>query len=158
MIMIRDVLWLTVLLTVCVHALPAQSATYYISPTGSDTNPGTEAKPWLSFAYAIDPARASCGDTLILRNGTYGDGTSTGKLSITKVACIAGNELIIRAENQRQAKINDDGSGKAVNIVDSAYIIVDGLYARSADVSGVKQGYPFYTNRNDHITLKNLVG
>ena len=158
MIMIRDVLWLTVLLTVCVHALPAQSATYYISPTGSDTNPGTEAKPWLSFTYAIDPARASCGDTLILRNGTYGDGTSTGKLSITKVACIAGNELIIRAENQRQAKINDDGSGKAVNIVDSAYIIVDGLYARSADVSGVKQGYPFYTNRNDHITLKNLVG
>ncbi|MGE3978478.1 MAG: hypothetical protein AB7F94_12945 [Nitrospira sp.] len=70
--------------------------------------------------------------------------------------CTEGNELTIQAENQRKAKINDNGSGRAVYIVDSAYIIIDGLYARSTDNSGSKFGYPFFTTRNNHITLRNL--
>ncbi|MBI5673452.1 MAG: hypothetical protein HZC50_09480, partial [Nitrospirae bacterium] len=77
-IIIRDILLLAIFLIVCLQTSPTLSATYYISPTGSDANPGTLAKPWLTFAYAIDPARATCGDTLLLTNGTYGDGTSTG--------------------------------------------------------------------------------
>lgn len=138
-------------------AAPAWSATYYVSPTGSNDNSGASDQPWLTFSYAINAARASCGDTLVLKDGTYGDGTNTGKLSIVGLECTAGNELTVKAENQRKAKIVDDGSGKAVNITDSAYIIVDGLYARSADKSGVSRGYPFYTTRNHHITLRNLV-
>ena len=137
----------------------SQATTFYISPTGSNANDGlSTGAPFLTFAYALDASRASCGDTLILRNGTYGDGTSTGKLSITNRVCTLGNELIIQAQNQRQAKINDSGLGKAVNIADSAYITIDGLYARSADNTGTAtQGYPFFTIRNTNITLKNLV-
>ena len=158
MIMIRDITLLAIFSIIYLQAPVAQSATYYISPTGSDTNPGTSAKPWLTFAYAINSARAWCGDTLTLLNGTYGDGTSTGKITVSGVVCTAGHELMIVAANQRQAKINDNGSGRAVYVLNSAYIIIDGLYARSTDNSGsTSSGYPFFTNRNNHITLKNLV-
>lgn len=148
---------LAILLTLCAQALPVQSATYYISPAGSDANPGTAAKPWLTFAYAIDPARASCGDTLVLMNGTYGDGTSTGKVNINRVVCTQGNELRLTAQNQRQAKIVDDGSGYAVRIQDSAYLIVDGLYVRSTDNSGVGRnvGRVLEIHTSENVIVRN---
>lgn len=158
MIFMQGILSLSVLLMICLQVLPAQSATYYISPTGSDTNPGTSARPWLTFAYAINPSRATCGDTLVLRDGTYGDGTSTGKILVSALVCTQGSPFTIQAENQRKAKIVDNGIGKAVNVVDSAFIVVDGLYARSTDNNATTTGGPFIANRSADIMLKNLVG
>jgi hypothetical protein len=40
--------------------LQSQAATYYISPNGSDSNPGTQLLPYLSPSHAFN-----CGDTLI---------------------------------------------------------------------------------------------
>lgn len=160
MIILRGISFFATLSIVWLQVLPVQSATYFVSPTGSDSNPGTSEKPWLTFAYAIDSARASCGDTLALKDGTYGDGTRTGKVAIKSLACRAGYEFVLIAENQRQAKIFDNGTGKAVSITNSAHIIVDGLYARSMDNIGSKSaasGSPFFTSGNNHITLKNLV-
>lgn len=152
----------TFFLVVCLEVLPAQGATYYISPTGSDTNPGTLTKPWLTFAYTLDPARASCGDTLVLMNGTYGDSTNTGKLDVAGLICTQGNELTITAQNQRKAKIVDDGSGKAVWIRSSAYIILNGIYARSTDNSAFgpttsEKGVPIQVRSSNHITVRNGV-
>ncbi|MFC0211905.1 DUF1565 domain-containing protein [Paenibacillus chartarius] len=45
--------------------------TYYISPTGSDSNPGTEAAPFKSIMKA--QAAASSGDTVYIRGGVYDD-------------------------------------------------------------------------------------
>lgn len=148
-----------ILLMVYLPVLPAQSETYYISPTGSNTNPGTSARPWLTFSYAINPSRATCGDTLLLMDGTYGDGTSTGKISIS-LTCTAGNPLTVRAVNQRKAKIVDNGSGHAVYVINSAYIVVDGLYATSTDNNAylASQGRPFGITDSAHITFRNLVG
>ncbi|HET9132001.1 MAG TPA: hypothetical protein VFO86_13685, partial [Terriglobia bacterium] len=135
----------------------AQATAYYISPTGSNSNNGTSTStPWLTFTYAF--AHMGCGDTLILRNGTYGDGTSTGKILLTNVICSLGNEIGIVAENQRQAKIVDNGSGSAVKATGSAYFVIDGLYARSTDNSGSTSGYPFFITGSNHFTIRNLVG
>jgi hypothetical protein len=81
---------LSIILMLVLMVGQAQAATYYISPTGSDSNDGlTTGAPFLTFAYAFNASRASCGHTLILRNGTYGDGSSTGKLVLTGlVLCI----------------------------------------------------------------------
>jgi hypothetical protein len=149
----------SVLLMMLLPALSAQSATYYISPTGSNTNPGTSARPWLTFSYAINPSRATCGDTLLLMDGTYGDGTSTGKISIS-LTCTAGNPFTVRAVNQRKAKIVDNGSNHAVHVINSAYIVVDGLYATSTDNNAytASQGRPFGITDSTHITFRNLVG
>lgn len=148
-----------ILLMLYLPVLPAQSETYFISPTGSDTNPGTSARPWLTFSYAINPSRATCGDTLLLMDGTYGDGKSTGKIAIS-LTCTAGSPLTIRAVNQRKAKIVDNGTGIAVNVTKSAYIVVDGLYATSTDnpSSTASNGRPFEIADSNHITFRNLVG
>lgn len=153
---------LLVFLFLLVFSTSAHAATYYISPTGSNANAGTSAgSPWLTFAYAINVARASCGDTLILANGTYGNTTSTGNLLVSGLVCTLGDELTIRAQNSRQAKILDNGTGQSARTTNSAYIIFDGLYARSVDNSGATtsgQGEPFRVHGSNHIQIKNSMG
>lgn len=121
------------LVVIVILLLPMLShgATYYISPSGSNANDGlSTGAPFLTFAYAVDAARAWCGDTLVPLDGTYGHGTSTGKLNINGIVCAQGTALTIRANNQRKAKIFDNGTGYAIRIQNSAYIILDGLYSR----------------------------
>jgi chitodextrinase len=48
----------------------------FVSPSGSDSNSGTESAPWRTIAKALSAARP--GDTVVLRAGTYGArGTTT---------------------------------------------------------------------------------
>lgn len=56
----------------------ASAATYYVSPSGNNSNAGTLANPWRTLTYALD--RLSNGDTLMLRGGKYTDKT----VNITK--------------------------------------------------------------------------
>lgn len=139
----------------------ARGATYYISPTGSNSNNGqTSATPWLTFTYAW--ANTSCGDVLLLLDGTYGDGTSTGKIDLNGRVCAQGNEFTIQAFNRRQAKIFDNGTGYAVRLRLSAYIAIDGLYARSTDneyraADDAELGELFFVQGTHHLTLRNNI-
>lgn len=47
------------------------AATYYISPSGNDANPGTSAQPYRTIARGV--AQAVAGDTVIVGDGTYGN-------------------------------------------------------------------------------------
>jgi len=151
--------FLLALLMLLSLATSAHSATYYISPSGSNGNDGLSTNtPFLTFAHALNAARAWCGDTLILLNGTYGDGTSTGKISIAGLHCSPGSELTLTALNQRQAKIVDNGAGRGIFITSSSYIIVGGLYVTSTDNVGSASGSPVMVTFSHHITIKNTVG
>ena len=46
-----------------------QAATYYVSPDGDDTAPGSPQRPWRSPAFGAGRLRP--GDTLVLKAGTY---------------------------------------------------------------------------------------
>lgn len=46
------------------------AATYYVAPAGGDASPGTLMQPFRTIAKAV--AAAAAGDTIILRDGTYG--------------------------------------------------------------------------------------
>src|SRR5580704_12719109 len=57
-------------LFVCVSVATAQTSTsFYVSTTGDDSNPGTEAAPWRTIQHAADKARA--GGTVNIRAGVY---------------------------------------------------------------------------------------
>ena len=55
------------------------AAEYYVSPTGSDSNPGTQASPFASIQKANNSAAA--GDTIWMRAGTY---YSTTQINLSK--------------------------------------------------------------------------
>jgi hypothetical protein len=52
-------------------ALTASSATYYVSPSGSDRNPGASAQPWKTIQNAANAMQA--GDTTIVESGYYSE-------------------------------------------------------------------------------------
>ena len=53
--------------------------TYYVAPTGSDSNAGTMTAPFATLQKANDAAAA--GDTILLRAGTY---NCTGQITLSK--------------------------------------------------------------------------
>ena len=80
----------------------AQSATYYISPTGNDLDPGTSSQPWGTFEHAVGPKGVLLpGDTLVLKNGTY------DKESLhVRISGMPGKPITIRAEKDGEAIID----------------------------------------------------
>jgi parallel beta-helix repeat protein len=47
-------------------------ATYYVSPLGNDSSPGTLIAPWLTIQHALDTFAP--GDKIYVRSGTYNEG------------------------------------------------------------------------------------
>ena len=57
-------------LSVCAFAAFGQrDSSFYVSPVGNDSNPGTQTAPWRTVQHAADTARA--GSTVNVRGGTY---------------------------------------------------------------------------------------
>ncbi len=56
----------------------SQAATYYVSTSGNNTNPGTNSLPWKTVAYAV--SKMVAGDTTYVMTGTYNE----GPISFTK--------------------------------------------------------------------------
>ncbi|KAF1924573.1 polysaccharide lyase family 9 protein [Didymella exigua CBS 183.55] len=80
------------------------SATFYVSPTGSDSAAGTLAAPYKSIQVAVDKAVA--GDSILLRGGTYSpttniqvkkSGTASARITLaayqTEVPIVDGEAL-----------------------------------------------------------------
>lgn len=70
---------------------PVIAEEYFMAINGSDTNPGTQSRPWKSLQKAIWKIKA--GDTLIIRGGVYHDASfadiaiaSKGKLTTIRSA------------------------------------------------------------------------
>jgi hypothetical protein len=58
--------------------LHAADNTYYVSKTGSNSNPGSEVSPWLTIQNAI--SKVSSGSTIYVHSGIYNEALNlTGK-------------------------------------------------------------------------------
>ena len=78
-----------ILQTISVFLPSAFCATYYVSPTGSDSGAGSLSAPYKSIQVAVDKAVA--GDSIFLRGGTYSptkniqikkSGTSSSRITL----------------------------------------------------------------------------
>lgn len=97
---------------------PSESV-FYVSPSGSDANPGTQTKPWKSFAKAADFLQA--GDTAVFEDGVYNETT----ISTFAHSGSIGKPIVVKARNKHQAKIVFPASTKDVqkiNIFDVGFI------------------------------------
>ena len=144
----------------------AKGVTYYLSPAGDDSNPGTTpARPWQSFEKVLNaskPLRA--GDAVVLLDGTYTRQTT----GLPHVDCrtdgnarngTPGQPIVIRAQNERQAVLQSDGHAAGFAMEGCSWWRVEGLRAASCDADAPQNGgYPVRLSKVDHVTLKRLLG
>ncbi|UCH95962.1 MAG: right-handed parallel beta-helix repeat-containing protein [Candidatus Aminicenantes bacterium] len=105
-------------------------AEYYVSKSGSDSNPGTEAQPWKTIQKAANTMLA--GDTVYTKAGTYNERV------IPKNSGTAGNYITYTAYANDEVIIDGSGInlpydwGGLVDISGKSYIKISGLQIKNA--------------------------
>ncbi|MFA6270074.1 MAG: carbohydrate-binding protein [Candidatus Paceibacterota bacterium] len=131
--------------------LGVTGASYYVSTTGSDSNPGTADAPFLTIQRGVDVAVA--GDTIIVKNGTY-NGNCSGQsfpVVIAKTGTISA-PITIKAENKWGAILDSQNicHSYIVFMDGAAYITIDGFIIRRGYWGGI-----WANSTAHHITIKN---
>ncbi len=115
---------------------------YYVSPTGSNSNPGTIDSAWQTLSYAV--ANAVPDSKIFLYGGTYNEQVNISQNYLTIKAMPGENPII-------------DGStfssGAMITITDRKGVTLEGLEVRNAiynDAQGI-----LLTGKNQDITIKN---
>jgi len=131
-------IFLTALILSCA---PLWAATYYLSPTGSDGNPGTSLYPWKTFKKAASTVKA--GDTVIVRDGTYAGGVTietAGTSAKPIVFKAAGSGAVIQGSGGERDAVYINGYSLASPGWAGAdmYITLEGLKIRNAARAGIR--------------------
>jgi len=111
--------WNLVMLVFCLSvsvslcAAPAPASSLYVSTHGSDSNPGTKEKPFLTVQHAADVAKP--GDTINLRAGKYCE-----RLAVTSSGNAAQGYITFRSEPGETAVL--DGSCLTPEVGDSPMV------------------------------------
>jgi Protein of unknown function (DUF1565) len=165
---VRSTLFVVLLLALpCVLAAKARGAagTRYISPTGRDSNPGTQDRPWKTFDFAI--TKLNPGNTLVLEDGIYDSSTS----GFPSIDCSGGPKtgakngsaaapITFQAEHERQAFLQGDGSQGPFVMRNCSYWRIAGLHVENhADTPSAKTNVHNMAFENcDHLSIRrNLV-
>lgn len=120
-----------------IMAAPTAPANLFVSPTGSDTNPGTQAQPLQTLQVAFD--RLLPGDVLEVLDGTYSVSSNT----LLNAQGTANLPIIIRSTS---GNATIDGSGMngsfssrdAIFLENAEHILIHGLKIRNAPRAGMR--------------------
>ncbi|MHB1957733.1 MAG: DUF1565 domain-containing protein [Acidobacteriaceae bacterium] len=133
----------------------ARSASWYVSTSGSDSNPGTKEKPFLTLQHAADLAKP--GDTVLVRGGKYCE-----RLAVTISGSATQGYITFRSQPGETAVL--DGSCLTPEIGDSpmvalrnvSYVKIEHLEIgnyRTADPTRVPAGIRVY-GHGSHIEIR----
>jgi len=118
----------TVVVTLVTQA--ASGTTYYVSTSGSDSNPGTLSRPWKTIQHAADSVHP--GDTVYVRSGVY------NKLVGIKVSGSAAAGFITFSSYPGEVAIVDGASLKIpggqwglFTIESQSYLVINGFEIRN---------------------------
>lgn len=129
-ILISLILQMNVWLAASVRA--DKNQTYYVSPNGDDSNPGTINEPWHTIQHAAD--MAAPGDTVLIRNGVYNEQiiiSHGGNATIGYITFSAypGEAPIIDGKG-----VNTGNNGF---VIQASYIKITGLEIRNWPDNGI---------------------
>lgn len=134
--------------------ITTQAATYYVSLSGSDSNPGTLSQPFRTFLRAVKPLHP--GDTLYIRGGVWtqrldlqANNTSGTSSAWVKIAGYPGETVTLRYADP---VINDYGPIKARGT--RGYLIFENLIIDGTNDSQDTKWQ--IRDGNHHFTLRNL--
>ena len=106
----------------------ADSATYYVAPSGSDSGPGTSTAPFATIQYAIS-ALPTGGGTVVVRGGTYAQRIRLHNATNVTVTAAAGEHPVLDGSTLTVPT----GRSAMVDIADSTSVTVHGL-----DITGYR--------------------
>ena len=110
-------------------------ALLYVSPTGSDANPGTAAAPLLTLQKAAD--RVGPGDTVTAPAGTYAgfnlfaSGTATQRITFRGEASPGAGGVVIDRPNPWNSR---DG----INLEGASFVTVEGFTVKNQPRAGIR--------------------
>lgn len=137
-----------------VYPMPDSNNAFYVSPTGSDTNPGNKTQPWKTLAKAASTAAA--GQTVFVREGIYNERLAPQNSGSP------GSYIIFMAYPGETVSI--DGTGVAipkleglVNIKSKRFIRISGFRVLNAGegVANGKWNMGISAQKADHIIIDN---
>ncbi|MFC8273426.1 right-handed parallel beta-helix repeat-containing protein [Streptomyces sp. NPDC057271] len=114
----------------------AASRTYYVSPIGSDGNPGTSpAKPFRSLQKAADSTAP--GDTVSIMNGTYRERAGGSDVMVISRSGRPEAPITFQAHPGHHPVINPVAAWNGIRISGASHIVVRGLEIKgnSANIS-----------------------
>jgi hypothetical protein len=132
-----------------------EAATYYVSTTGSNANPGTISQPWLTLNYALSVGSpTSCGDTIYVRAGTY---ASINTQAVPATSCASwANALTLRAYQSEAVHMIGIGV-HAEHYLIFMDLILDGAPAgQPGETIGIAGGYSPVGTGAGHLRFINL--
>ncbi|MFJ8862398.1 choice-of-anchor Q domain-containing protein [Streptomyces sp. NPDC102451] len=118
-------------------ATPAQAATttYYVSPSGSDTNPGTsDGAPLKTLQKAADLTEP--GDTVSIMKGTYTESAEGRDVLTIRRSGSAGLPITFKAYPGHHPVIHPVTGWNGINISGASYISIRGLEV-AGDIPGL---------------------
>jgi hypothetical protein len=119
-----------VMLLMCVSGAFCQTnSSFYVSTTGNDSNPGTQAAPWRTVQHAADVARAGC--TVNVRGGVYEE-----LVSIKASGDASDGFITIRSYPGETAVLDathftPSGRQGVLTIHNQSYVRIEGLEIRN---------------------------
>jgi hypothetical protein len=123
----------------------------YVSPSGSDAGPGTEARPWRTIQKAAEAARA--GDTIYVRAGTYRERV------VFRVSGAEGRPITLMARPGEEAIIEGRGIrlpadwGGLLDISGQSHIRIRGLKVQNAGPHANNPG--ILVDRSRQVIIEN---
>ena len=118
-------------------------ATWYVAPTGADTNPCTQASPCRQVARALTLVHP--GDTILVADGSY------NAFTVDSLNGTAANPITIKAQGQNANIVPVSGGRDTIFVTFSSYIVIDGLRSFNAIRAAVR------IDNSPHITVQNGV-
>jgi hypothetical protein len=137
----------------------AQAATYYVSPSGGDSNPGTQAAPFRHISKAASAA-TQAGDTVIVMDGTYDNEGKVGPAYVVTLyySGTSGNPITFQAQHRGMAVLDSmntstttscNGASAYFNLYHASFIVIQGFVIQRGCDEGI------HSNDTAHdITIK----